>query len=148
MVTVGPGPERERLLRRVTDEGIANVTLLPPIPKASIPEFLARIDIAFIGLLPQPLFRFGISPNKLMDYMMAAKPIVMAIDSGNDPVGDSGCGVTVAPGDPVAIRSGILHLAAMQPEQLQEMGARGRRYVIAEHSYKVLAQKFLRAIEY
>jgi len=55
------------------------------------------MDILYIGLQRQSLFRFGISPNKLMDYMMAARPIVCAVDAGNDIVSEAGCGITIQP---------------------------------------------------
>lgn len=147
VVLVGTGPERGRLLQRVAEEKIVNVTMLPAIPKTCVPDFLAIIDIAFIGLLPQPLFRFGISPNKLMDYMMAGKPVVMAIRAGNDPVTETGCGITVTPGDAAAIRDGIMALAAMTPEEWKSMGEKGRAYILAEQTYPVLAQRFIQLIE-
>lgn len=143
VVIVGAGPERERLMRRVGDERIQNVTMLPPLPKLSIPSFLAKIDIAFIGAPRQKLYKFGISPNKLMDYMMARKPIVMAIEAGNDPVTEAGCGRTVPPEDPPTIRKAILELAALSPEKRAALGARGRTYILAHHSYPVLAKQFL-----
>lgn len=147
VVLVGSGPESEKLSKRVADEKISNVTLLPAIPKSSIPAFLGLIDIAYIGLLPEPLFRFGISPNKLMDYMMAAKPIVMAIDAGNDPVMEAGCGVTVAPGNPIAIQDGILQLGGITPEARKELGEKGRHFVLSNHTYPILAKRFLDVIE-
>ncbi len=143
VVIVGVGPEQDRLAARITGEGLTNVTLLPAVPKKAIPCFLEMIDIAYIGLLPQPLFRFGISPNKLIDYMMAGKPIVMAIDSGNDPVGEVGCGVTVSPGDPGSIFQGIMELVNTPSEERNGIGRKGRRFVLENQTYPVLAQRFL-----
>ncbi len=34
------------------------------------------MDVLFIGLKNESLYRFGISPNKIFDYMMASKPII------------------------------------------------------------------------
>lgn len=146
VVLVGTGPERNRLLQRVANEKISNVTLLPAIPKLAIPTFLSAIDIAFIGLLPEPLFRFGISPNKIMDYMMAGKPIVMAIQAGNDPVAEADCGFTVLPGNPKAVCDAILKLAAMHPSEREILGKNGRQFILAEQTYPVLAKRFLNAI--
>lgn len=145
VVLVGTGPERDRLLQRVTNEGLNNVTMLPSVPKACMPELLAAIDIAFIGLLPEPLFRFGISPNKLFDYMMAAKPIIQSISAGNDPVTEVGCGITVPPNQPAAIADAALKIASMSDAQKDEMGKKGQAFIQAERSYAVLAQKFLQA---
>jgi hypothetical protein len=67
-------------------------SLLPPIPKAQIPAFLAAIDIAYIGWQRVPIYRFGIAPNKLMDYMMAGCAVLHSVEAGNDPVAEAGCG--------------------------------------------------------
>jgi glycosyltransferase involved in cell wall biosynthesis len=146
VVLVGTGPERERLMCRVEDENLSNVTMLPPVPKASVPVLLDAIDIAFIGLLPEPLFRFGISPNKLFDYMMAGKPIIQAIRAGNDLVTEVGCGITVTPNDPADIAKAALALGALPTEEKQVMGKKGQDFVRAERTYEVLAQEFLKAI--
>ena len=145
-VLVGDGHERERLVQRVTDEGLANVSFLPPIPKAQIPSFLGGIDIAYIGWQRVPIYRFGIAPNKLMDYMMARCAVLHAVQAGNDPVGESGCGLTVLPDDPQAVAQGLLHLAALSPDERRSMGERGRAFVLAHHTYPVLARRFLDAL--
>lgn len=146
LVLVGTGPERDRLMRRVEAENLINVTMLPSVPKANIPELLAMMDIAFIGWHPNPLYRFGISPNKLMDYMMASKPILHSVAAGNDPVTDVGCGITVPPDDPASIANAALALGAMTPAERLAMGQKGEAFIRAERTYEVLAQHFLKVI--
>ncbi len=147
IVMVGDGHERARLAQRVAAEGLANVTMLPPIPKAQIPSLLSAIDIAFIGWLRVPIYRFGIAPNKLMDYMMAGCAVLHSVDAGNDPVAESGCGMTVAPESPAAIADGLRRLAALPAAERRAMGERGRAFVLAHHTYPVLAQRFLQAMQ-
>jgi len=146
IVMVGDGHERDRLALRLQQETITNVTLLPPIPKSQIPSFLAAIDIAYIGWQRQPIYRFGIAPNKLMDYMMAGCAVLHSVEAGNDPVAESGCGLTVAPESPQAVADGLRAMAALGTEQRRAMGERGRTHVLAHHTYPVLAQRFLDAI--
>lgn len=145
-VLVGDGHERERLAARLRTEGLAQVALLPPIPKAQVPAFLAAIDIAYLGWQRQPLYRFGIAPNKLMDYMMAARPVLHSVEAGNDPVAESGCGLTVAPEAPEEVARGLRQLAAMSPRERRQFGERGRAYVLKHHAYPVLARQFLAAV--
>ncbi len=144
---VGSGPEKTSLERTVAQRGLARVRLLDPVPKTCIPELLRQMDILYLGLLPHSLFRFGISPNKLMDYMMAGRPVVCAIESGNDPVGEARCGYTVAPGDPPAIVEAVRRLASMTSAERDAMGRSGRAYVQARHTYPVLARRFIEAIQ-
>ena len=147
VVLVGDGHERARLKQRVADQGLTQVTLLPPIPKAQIPAFLAQIDIAYIGWQRVPIYRFGIAPNKLMDYMMAGCAVLHSVEAGNDPVAESGCGLTVEPENPQAVADGLRRLAALPAAERLAMGERGRAFVLAHHSYPVLAQRFIAAIQ-
>jgi len=107
---------------------------------------LAEFDIAYIGWQRVPIYRFGIAPNKLMDYMMAGRAVLHSVEAGNDPVAEAGCGLTVAPESPTAVAEGLIALAARTPDERAAMGARGRAFVIAHHSYRVLAQRFIDAV--
>ncbi len=146
-VLVGDGHERERLAARVAAESLAQVTMLPPVPKAHIPSLLGAVDIATLAWQRVPIYRFGIAPNKLMDYMMARVPVLHAVEAGNDPVAESGCGLTVAPESPPALAAGLLQLAAVPAPERRAMGERGRAFVLAHHTYPVLAQRFLSALQ-
>jgi len=147
IVLVGSGHERLRLEKRVADEGLANVAMFAPIPKRQIPALLAQFDIAYIGWQRTPIYRFGIAPNKLMDYMMARRPVLHSIEAGNDPVAEAQAGLTVPPEDPQAVAAGLRRLAALKPEERAAMGERGRAFVLAEHTYPVLAQRFINALQ-
>ena len=146
IVLVGDGHERARLAARVPAESLANVSFLPPIPKAQVPSFLAAIDIAYIGWQRVPIYRFGIAPNKLMDYLMAGRAVLHSVEAGNDPVAEAGCGITVPPEDPAAVADGLRRLVAVGAVERAAMGERGRAYVLARHTYPVLAQRFLDAV--
>ncbi len=145
-VLVGSGHEQARLAARVANEQLTNVTMLPPIPKAQIPSFLAAVDIAYIGWQKVPIYRFGIAPNKLMDYMMARCAVLHSVEAGNDPVAEAGCGLTVPPQDPAAVAEGLRRLAALSKDERHAMGERGRAFVLAHHTYPVLARRFLEAL--
>jgi glycosyltransferase involved in cell wall biosynthesis len=146
IVLVGDGHERQRLAGRIAAQQLVGVSLLPAIPKAQVPAFLGAVDIAYLGWRRQPLYRFGIAPNKLMDYMMAGCAVLHAVEAGNDPVAEAGCGLTVAPEDPGAVARGMLELAALPLAQRRALGARGRAHVLAHHTYPVLARRFAQAL--
>jgi glycosyltransferase involved in cell wall biosynthesis len=146
IVMVGGGHEKQRLQQRVTDEGLDNVAMFAPIPKLQIPSLLALFDIAYIGWQRTPIYRFGIAPNKLMDYMMAKAPVLHSVEAGNDPVAEAGAGLTVPPEDAQAVAEGVRRLAALPAEARAAMGRRGREFVLANHTYPVLAQRFVEAL--
>ena len=144
-VLVGGGPEKEALRRQAQEAGLRKLHFLDPVAKDDIPALLQWFDIAFIGWRRQPLYRFGIAPNKLMDYMMAGRPVLHAVEAGNDAVGEARCGLTVAPEDPGAIAHGILALLAAGADERRAMGERGRQFVLQHFTYPVLSERFLTA---
>ena len=147
-VLVGSGHEKAALQAQAAQLGLqGTVAFFDPIPKAQIPAFLAQICIAYIGWQRVPIYRFGIAPNKLMDYMMARCVVLHSVEAGNDPVLEAGCGLTVPPADPKAIAQGLLQLAQIDTDTRKRMGAQGRQFVLDNHTYPVLAARFLQACQ-
>ena len=77
---------------------------------------------------------------------MAGKPVIQAIDAGNDLVAEAGCGVSVPPEDPQAIAEAVRRLMGLDPKESLAMGGRGRSFVARHHAYPVLARRFLAAV--
>jgi glycosyltransferase involved in cell wall biosynthesis len=144
-VLVGGGPDKAQLQRRAQEEGLHNVSFLDPVDKGHVPALLQCFDLAYIGWKRQRLYRFGIAPNKLIDYMMAARPILHAVEAGNDPVAEAGCGMTIAPEDAQAVAQGIRAMLAQDAGQRQALGQQGRQFVLDNLTYRVLGQRFLEA---
>jgi glycosyltransferase involved in cell wall biosynthesis len=146
-VIVGKGPEKQKLQKITKDLHLKNVFFIQTIDKKEIPALLNKMDILYIGLKYQPLFRFGISPNKLIDYMMSGKPIIMAIEAGNDPVKEANAGISIEPENPQAIADAILKLSEMPKKQLEELGENGQKYVLENHDYTKLSNRFLEILQ-
>ncbi|MPM02220.1 hypothetical protein SDC9_48465 [bioreactor metagenome] len=140
-VIVGKGPEKSNLQKRFSTVG--NLFFIDPVAKQTIPDLLSGFDILYLGLQHQSLFRFGVSPNKLFDYMMAAKPVIQAIEAGNDLVSEAHCGISIEPENPQALVMAIEKMLSMNADQRQQMGDAGRKYVLENHDYSILAIKFL-----
>lgn len=147
IVLVGQGPEKERLINQAKKLKLNNISFLPPIPKTLIPSWLTKMDCLYISLKKCSLFKYGISPNKLIDYMMSGRPIINAIDAGNDPVKEVGCGLSILPENPEAIAKAILKIYNMPEEKRCHMGEKGKKYVLEHHTYPVLAASFLNEIK-
>ena len=146
IVLVGKGVEKEHLQRKARDLGLDNVTFLPPVAKRQMPRLLHEFDACYLGWARSPLYRFGICPNKLLDYMMSGKPVIHAIEAANDLVAESDCGISIPPEDPQAIADAVLSLIDRTPDEREAMGHRGTEYVMQHHDYARLAVQFLEAV--
>jgi len=139
---VGDGYLKKELEQKTSD--LQNITFLPKLGKSYMQSLIYHFDICFIGRNGSPLFDHGVSSNKYFDYMLAGKPVLVSSNRIKDPVELSGCGIIVNPDDASAITQGILELYAMTPGERQELGARGREYVLKYHNFTYLSQQYER----
>jgi len=139
---VGDGPEKPRLRSRAEQLGLRNVSFEDPVPKQDVYRLLASGDALVAILKDADLFsKWGVSPNKIFDYMAVARPVLFAISAPANPVEEAGAGIAVPSNDPVAIANAVLKLAQMTPQERWEMGLRGRRYVEEKHAFNVLVDR-------
>ena len=139
---LGNGPEKETLMEMVKDKNISNVYFHDAVPKNKVGIFLSKMDALYIGWHCSKIYRFGISANKLFDYLASAKPIIHSVDAGNDPVLEAKAGISVKPENPKEIADAILKLYKMPESKRNELGQNGRVYVEKYHSYEQLAKQY------
>jgi glycosyltransferase involved in cell wall biosynthesis len=141
---VGKGPEKESLQRQAAQARLQNVTFLPPVARAQMPALTHAADLGYVGLQKRSLFQYGVSPNKLFEYMVAGLPILFAIDTKYDEVAEAQCGFSIPAEDPAALAQVLRRVARTPREELRQMGARARRHVQRTHTYEVLAEQYAR----
>ncbi len=144
VVIVGDGPEREDLRRMC--QGHADVIMCPPVPKQLVPRVLRAVDVGIVHATTNPVYRYGISFNKLFEYLAAARPVVFACESAYDPVAVSGAGISLPPDDPDEMADAFLRLADAGPLERAQMGTAGRDYVAREHEISRLADTLAESI--
>jgi glycosyltransferase involved in cell wall biosynthesis len=139
VVVVGHGPERDQLVARAAD--VPSVVFVGPVPKDQVAAAIALFDACYVGYRRSSLYRFGVSPNKLYEYMAAGRPVLFAADAANQPVQEADCGRTIPPEDPAALAAAIRWLAACSPEERDRLGANARAYVESRHDYDRLGEQ-------
>jgi len=144
-ILIGKGPEEKKLKELVKNYKLNNISFLPPQPKRKVLKFLKEyVNICYIGLKKKSIFKFGVSPNKLFDYMFVEKPIIWSISSANKPVDEAKCGISVEAENPKEVVKAILKLYSLPKDKLLEMGRNGKQYLLKYHTYDKLADKLER----
>lgn len=145
---IGDGVAKQELMRTARQLNLQNVTFEDTVPKNLIPQYARQADAFVITVLGLPqLYRYGISMNKIFDYLAAGRPIVIASNAANNPVQEAGAGVAVAPDDPEALAEGILKVYQMPPAVRERLGQSGRQYVEQHHSCSQLAERMARTLD-
>ena len=148
LLLIGDGPLKSAMQDQAKQLEIRRICWAPPVPKDAIPA-LTGISDAFVVAAPDrpELYRFGVSPNKIFDYMAGGKPTLFAISAANDPVAESGGGLTIPSGNAERLADAIAELVAMPTRERENMGARARAFVAQRHDYAHLAQTLVQVLE-
>lgn len=139
---IGDGAKRKWLEQEITKRKLQNIRLSGFYPRETVPEINASSDICTI-----PLKAKGAQdtlPSKIYTIMASSKPLIVAADENSELaniVKTSQCGWVVPPDDKQAYLTALLD-AFHQRERLNEIGERGRAFVMEEYSKEIIAQKY------
>lgn len=136
---VGDGPEKDSLKAQATDLNLSRISFLNAVPKNEVPNVVQEADILILKLLNLDVYRYGISLNKLFDYLASRKPIVFIGSPRNNPVMEANAGISLSSDNPREIAKAVYSLATLPPDERRNFGIRGRHYAETHHDYKVLA---------
>jgi glycosyltransferase involved in cell wall biosynthesis len=141
-IFIGDGPEKRKLMGYVKNSGINNVEFYDTIPKDQLYKKIGTADAFIFCFKGLPLFKYGISPNKLFDYLASGRPILFSCSAeANNLVEEAKAGISVPPQDPEALANAVIELINLNPEKRIEMGENGLEYVKKYYDIRVLADK-------
>jgi len=127
ILLVGGGKERPQLEKQLQEHQLENVVLGGYFPKARMAEVLAGSHVCLATLLNLEMYRTTY-PNKVFDYMAAARPTVIAIDGViREVIETAEAGTFVTPGDARALADAILRYHG-DPDLARQHGQAGRAY--------------------
>ena len=144
---IGDGPTKQTLIQLAQKLELNNVEFEDPVPKNKIPSLAEQADAFVFNLIDSPVFNYGVSSNKLFDYLAGARPIIFACKSSNNPVAEANAGITVKPDNPIALANAISDLVNMPIEELSAMGVAARNYVEQHHSFSALSSNFAKMLD-
>jgi len=142
---IGDGPEKHALIQLAA--GLKTVVFEDPIPKAEIPSRMAKADAILLSLRDVPLFRFGVSPNKLYDAYAIGRPVITTVaGSINAEVETLRLGVTAEPGSPPALADAILRLAKTPRAEREAMAERAIQLAHSTYSRQRINAEYNRLL--
>jgi glycosyltransferase involved in cell wall biosynthesis len=120
-----------------------NITFAPAVPRQMVQSVLAHCHLLYFSAHPSRVWRFGQSLNKVIDYMLAGKPIVASYTGFPSMINEAQCGTYVPASDFPALREELLKYAALPAEARAKVGGRGRAWLLEHRRYPHLAQRYL-----
>ena len=145
---IGDGPLKPALKEQAKKMKLKNIHFENSVPKSKIPKLASEADAFVICVKDFPgLYKYGISMNKLFDYLAASKPIIIGSSAFNNPVVDAQAGFAVPPDNPKELAKAINRLVNLSKEDRITMGVAGRLFVEKYHGFNILASRFADMLE-
>ena len=139
---IGDGIEKSALVQFKEDNCLENVHFYNPIPKNEIHSTLSLMDALYIGSKKSNLYQYGVSANKIFDYMLTGRPIIDAFDTYHSPLNYSSVSYKAEPENPTSIADCIEKVSRISREELEETCKKSVLYVTSYHGYEYLAKSF------
>jgi len=137
---LGDGDLLDEYKARVT--GLKNITFVPKVKKTQVQMFLRYCQALYFSVHDSKVWRYGLSLNKLIDYMLAAKPIIASYSGCQSMVNEAQCGTFVPANDVSALTQAIREYEQMSKDQLTEIGKRGREWLLKNRPYEKIALEY------
>jgi len=144
---VGEGAKKEKLKAFVKENNLFNVSIEKSVPKNEVTNILQNSDVLYFNLKDSPVFNFGISSNKLFDYMASGRVVIFSAKAKNNPIKDANAGYSIAPDDVEVLEKTILEVYNLSEEKRDVIGRKIRKYAEDNYSIETLADKFEKLLE-
>lgn len=137
---VGDGPLLD--FYRDEFESYANIVFMGRLKKENVFEAMSKFDILYFGTRQSKVWEFGQSLNKVVDYMLAGKPILASYSGFRSMINEADCGWFVEAENSGALAEELLKLASVESNELAATGLRGREWILQYRKYSALASQF------
>lgn len=141
---LGSGNMMEELKKQAAD--LHNVTFVPKIQKNKVVDFLSKSSLLLHSFQMKPIFEYGISPNKFVDYMYSGRPIIVMFSGYQSLINESGCGEFIPSEDSDALVNKIMEYYYKSEEELNYIGSKGKQFALDNLAFDKLSKVFLEEI--
>jgi len=139
-IIAGDGDLREKFQSEYSN--LKNVTFVGKVTRVQVQDLLEKFDLLYLSVYKSKVWEYGQSLNKLIDYMLAGKPIVASYSGYPSMINEANCGAFIPAEDPQALKDIILLYSRMNVEELRIIGQRGQKWILENRSYTSLASDY------
>ncbi|WP_066164130.1 glycosyltransferase family 4 protein [Aliarcobacter cryaerophilus] len=124
-------------------ENCNNVTFLPRIAQDEVKYFLQKCDILYLSTKDSKVWEYGQSMNKVVEYMLASKPIIASYTGYPSMINEANCGYfenTISAND---LKEKILSIANLNENERKNLGTNGKEWIFNNRQYSKLAKEYI-----
>lgn len=146
-VLVGEGANKMSLQALAEEKGLSNVKFFSFLPREDVPLIYALANVCLVSLKRDIVVESV--PSKTYSIMASGNPIIATVDQNTETgrlIDQTQCGLNVEPENPDALVQAILKLY-QDPLECNEMGIRGRNFVVTHFSRQVATNQYFQLIQ-
>lgn len=143
----GHGNEKDNLEKYCVENELTNVYFKGKVDKKFIPYICANARINFISVKQTNVSKYGVSWNKLFDYMNAGKPILSTVKPNYDLIERYNCGISLSEQSGEAIADAVLKIYNLPDEEYAAM-CENAKNAAKDFDYSILTEKLIEVIDY
>lgn len=143
----GDGDKRKELEEYCENNNFTNVKFKGKVDKKFIPYICANASVNVISVKQTRISKYGVSWNKLFDYMAAGKPVLSTAKVNYDLIEKYKCGISLEEQSPQAISNAILQLYGMAKVKYEEL-CQNAKNAAKDFDFEILTNRLEEAIDY
>ena len=145
LAIIGEGGERDNIQALVDEYALGNVQLFEAVSKEQVPVVLQKAGCCVVASEELPIYQYGLSMNKLSEYLYSGRPTVFACGFDNV-VKDAGH-FNLPFNDAGKLADTIKTVHGLSQEQIDVFAAAGREHIICNYDYANIGSKYLEMME-
>ena len=141
LVIIGHGSEKTNLVNSASNN--ENIIFQDSVKRDYLLSFYQNCDLLYLSWRNVALYRYGVSANKLFEYMYSKTPILMSSNIPENMIEEANCGLIAEPEDAHSIKENIEYYKGLSEAEKLKLGQNGFNFVTANLSYEKLSNDYI-----
>jgi glycosyltransferase involved in cell wall biosynthesis len=120
-----------------------NVTFIPRIGQNEVKFFLQKCDILYLSTQDSKVWEYGQSMNKIVEYMLASKPIIASYTGYPSMINEANSGYFENTSNSNDLKEKILSIVNLDEKERKKLGENGKKWIYENRQYSQLAKEYI-----
>jgi glycosyltransferase involved in cell wall biosynthesis len=121
----------------------SNVEWVGRVPRHEVHAILSSCDLLYFAAHQSKVWEYGMSLNKLTDYLLSARPILGSYSGFPSILDEASCGRFVPAADAGALLRALNDFRELPESARAQMGRSGRDWLFANRTWARIAKGYL-----